>query len=136
MCATRRLFQIRSMRGGKVVHPYLHAVLILTWMLDTPFKRIKIKCHVHLLKPNTTKKKKRRKRQKKQKMISPRIELGTFCVLSRCHNQLDHETSVTKDPRASGSRERGELGIEPRASRMLVSQPSFPGRRPKRESYH
>ncbi|CUM62789.1 unnamed protein product [Priceomyces carsonii] len=25
-------------------------------------------------------------------MISPRIELGTFCVLSRCHNQLDHET--------------------------------------------
>ena len=26
------------------------------------------------------------------KMISPRIELGTFCVLSRCHNQLDHET--------------------------------------------
>lgn len=26
-------------------------------------------------------------------MISPRIELGTFCVLSRCHNQLDHETT-------------------------------------------
>ena len=25
-------------------------------------------------------------------MISPRIELGTFCVLSRCHNRLDHET--------------------------------------------
>ena len=28
----------------------------------------------------------------KQILISPRIELGTFCVLSRCHNQLDHET--------------------------------------------
>ena len=28
-------------------------------------------------------------------MISPRIELGTFCVLSRCHNQLDHETMAT-----------------------------------------
>ena len=27
-----------------------------------------------------------------EKMISPRIELGTFCVLSRCHDQLDHET--------------------------------------------
>ncbi|CUM52668.1 unnamed protein product [Debaryomyces tyrocola] len=27
------------------------------------------------------------------KLISPRIELGTFCVLSRCHNQLDHETN-------------------------------------------
>ncbi|OWB58851.1 hypothetical protein B5S28_g4937 [[Candida] boidinii] len=26
-------------------------------------------------------------------MISPRIELGTFCVLSRCHNQLDHATN-------------------------------------------
>ena len=25
-------------------------------------------------------------------MILPRIELGTFCVLSRCHNQLDHRT--------------------------------------------
>ena len=25
-------------------------------------------------------------------MITPRIELGTFCVLSRCHNQLDHTT--------------------------------------------
>ena len=25
-------------------------------------------------------------------MIEPRIELGTFCVLSRCHNQLDHPT--------------------------------------------
>ena len=31
--------------------------------------------------------------RKKTKMISPRIELGTFCVLSRCHNQLDHETN-------------------------------------------
>ena len=27
-----------------------------------------------------------------KKMIMPRIELGTFCVLSRCHNQLDHTT--------------------------------------------
>ncbi|CUM65932.1 unnamed protein product [Priceomyces carsonii] len=26
-------------------------------------------------------------------MILPRIELGTFCVLSRCHNQLDHRTT-------------------------------------------
>ena len=31
-------------------------------------------------------------RKKKEEMISPRIELGTFCVLSRCHNRLDHET--------------------------------------------
>ena len=29
-------------------------------------------------------------------MISPRIELGTFCALSRCHNQLDHETIQMK----------------------------------------
>ena len=29
-----------------------------------------------------------------KKLISPRIELGTFCVLSRCHNQLDHETNL------------------------------------------
>ena len=28
-----------------------------------------------------------------KKLISPRIELGTFCVLSRCHNRLDHETN-------------------------------------------
>ncbi|CUM68319.1 uncharacterized protein PRCAT00006041001 [Priceomyces carsonii] len=27
------------------------------------------------------------------KLILPRIELGTFCVLSRCHNQLDHKTN-------------------------------------------
>ena len=133
MCATQRLFQVRGMGGRKVARPYFHAVLILSEGLGTPFKRIKIKCPVHLLKPKT---KKRRKRQKKQKMISPRIELGTFCVLSRCHNQLDHETSVRKDPRASGSGERGELGIEPRASRMLVYQPGSPDRRPKRESYH
>ena len=33
----------------------------------------------------------------RKKLISPRIELGTFCVLSRCHNQLDHETNLT-DP--------------------------------------
>ena len=25
-------------------------------------------------------------------MIEPRIELGTLCVLSICHNQLDHPT--------------------------------------------
>ncbi|CUM56556.1 unnamed protein product [Debaryomyces tyrocola] len=31
--------------------------------------------------------------KKRKQMISPRIELGTFCVLSRCHNQLDHETT-------------------------------------------
>ena len=30
-------------------------------------------------------------------MIMPRIELGTFCVLSRCHNQLDHGTEVLDD---------------------------------------
>ena len=29
-----------------------------------------------------------------KKLISPRIELGTFCVLSRCHDQLDHETNL------------------------------------------
>jgi hypothetical protein len=29
---------------------------------------------------------------KKKELILPRIELGTFCVLSRCHNQLDHKT--------------------------------------------
>mgnify|MGYP007112206609 CR=1 FL=1 len=27
-------------------------------------------------------------------MIRPRIELGTFCVLSRCHDQLDHRTNL------------------------------------------
>ena len=26
-------------------------------------------------------------------MIEPRIELGTLCVLSICHNQLDHPTT-------------------------------------------
>ena len=31
-----------------------------------------------------------------KQMISPRIELGTFCVLSRCHNRLDHETNLLK----------------------------------------
>ena len=33
------------------------------------------------------------RKKKKEEMISPRIELGTFCVLSRCHNRLDHETN-------------------------------------------
>ena len=33
------------------------------------------------------------KGKKKEELISPRIELGTFCVLSRCHNRLDHETN-------------------------------------------
>ncbi len=26
-------------------------------------------------------------------LIEPRIELGTLCVLSICHNQLDHPTN-------------------------------------------
>ena len=30
-------------------------------------------------------------------MISPRIELGTFCVLDRCGSQLHHETKNVKD---------------------------------------
>ena len=34
-----------------------------------------------------------------KKLISPRIELGTFCVLSRCHNRLDHETDLVVDVR-------------------------------------
>ena len=25
-------------------------------------------------------------------MISPRLDLGTFCVLDKCDNQLHHET--------------------------------------------
>ena len=29
-------------------------------------------------------------------LIRPRIELGTFCVLSRCHDQLDHRTNCWK----------------------------------------
>ena len=29
-------------------------------------------------------------------MIEPRIELGTLCVLSICHNQLDHPTTYEK----------------------------------------
>ncbi|CUM55387.1 unnamed protein product [Debaryomyces tyrocola] len=33
---------------------------------------------------------------KKKRMILPRIELGTFCVLSRCHNQLDHKTFLMR----------------------------------------
>ena len=65
MCATQRLFQVRGMGGRKIAHPYLHAVLILTWMLDTPFKRIKIKCPVQLLKPKTTKKEERDRRSKR-----------------------------------------------------------------------
>ncbi len=30
----------------------------------------------------------------KKYVIRPRIELGTFCVLSRCHDQLDHRTNL------------------------------------------
>ena len=59
-------------------------------------------------------------------MISPRIELGTFCVLSRCHNQLDHETKAKKTPKAPDSGKGGELGIEPRTSRMLVFNQVYP----------
>ena len=65
MCATQRLFQVRSMGGRKVARPYFHAVLILSEGLDTPFKRIKIKCHVHLLKPKTTKKEERDRKSKR-----------------------------------------------------------------------
>jgi hypothetical protein len=31
-----------------------------------------------------------------QKMIRPRLELRTFCVLDRCDNQLRHRTDESK----------------------------------------
>ena len=34
------------------------------------------------------------KKNEKIYVIRPRIELGTFCVLSRCHDQLDHRTNL------------------------------------------
>ena len=33
-----------------------------------------------------------RSTRRKAKMIRPRLELGTFCVLDRCDNQLRHRT--------------------------------------------
>ena len=36
----------------------------------------------------------RMKKNEKIYVIRPRIGLGTFCVLSRCHDQLDHRTNL------------------------------------------
>jgi hypothetical protein len=52
-------------------------------------------------------------------MISGRIELPTFCVLSRCHDQLDQETNSV------GNKKRWMRYIRTLLSNMAINFMTF-----------